>query len=1510
MPNDLDAAAQKAALPVKRRRVPGTPVLTKKPAKSARSGNQLMSSASVPSATAPKDTKNPRAKSRDSTSKSANVLPTLPANVDPNSSGVRRTRTSKSKRDPDAPIEGRADSLQDLLDAVGGNSSSSSRDMFQPFGMIFPSVSGRISKIVAGLSSQDSSVVMSSLEEFSEFMMMSSDDVAFRIPVDRIVPVLITLLSARESRGRGDNPQHRMLLSARILSVLLESAPIARDILARFPNRIKAVGDHIVNIEQIELSDQCVVIVSRLSQEYPLELIQAGVLKAVLTNLEFFGMSTQHQCVQIAQELLAVDTTELNGNLTTLGIGPVLTRLGELLSHPDSSIVTKISSCWRSAVDIWCHSVPVEPPQVRKGRKVSAEKQEAKSRFADPVIQLLVRTGRCNARLIEGLAMMASRCASVARSIASSSEFIDCTLKFLETDMQTASAALALYTSILPGLVRGEAPAHIELDSVRQNALSTNLVSGLGSKYNEPVSASVAKFSTLSSYAVQLYLVQLMLGIRMDETVLVGFLPVISDILGEYEPQSGGKDGNDLLVLATIRLVREIFTAPYPNITLLFKRHGIVDSINSIAFAHEEQAVVTTRASRRKSPPLSPVSASVWGPVIRAEAAFCIQAMGMDKLPRGPIIVPAMDATEFNQLISGMSGEEPAMTSHELAQSGLIKALDKFFLTSTTSVDLVSKNLVEVAGQYPHGIANLAVLVRSSAEREIRSLYTGTVLPDAATDALVVQFLNRPLRVMLTEKSEHSSARTEGGLLVLTEALTSVESLKGFLEKRGADPYAEELATIDQFSGIEDDDEFPFSDDFDEGFDDSDVSDAELMDADDDNGTLRTDVDLTHIGEDGVPPPARTSADCTPASGTNVVLTMNGVELDPRKSLLESIAATLAVDGTPPTKTPASLITPEIGDRLQITPAARSTLSTPKPSALFEQSPEHANPFASSPLLESIWGGSGHTLEYKKVHRESSAPSGLAPPPLSAGHCASSNEAIHRSLVHYMSSWKDQPDLISLRLFGCLSIILSGLSIGTSPVSTRISARASAYFSSPTHLATGRFPSWIGLVERLCPSILSPQANRDILVGRCLGVHRAMLPRLTASDKSSISTIRQKIRIKRENLIESAIVVMNIYGSVRQAPSPVLEIEFQGEEGTGSGPTNEFYANVTELVKKWNNDCLFRTCSDGTLFPQVCKIVGSDYGAFKQHLAAMCQTDVTLVTASQSPCLPATASTALRVMEKWRLLGLLVGRAILDSRLVDLDMHVSFWSLVQQLLARKELVANAEWLKEVEPSLVASIEAMRHLTPGELVALAIDANTLPGHDDITLGGATGCITADSIEPFAQSVAKAHLLTGVYYQLLVFVEALIEVLPESALAAFSPLEISPLVVGSPTGKAEFWSVESLSPVISAAHGYTDQSQSFKNFIGILSELSEEERILFVKFVTGARSLPANGFAGLKPQLTIVKAVNSTEDGSLDAFLPSVMTCANFVKLPQYSTKEVMKKQLVRAIHECQGSFLLS
>ena len=80
-------------------------------------------------------------------------------------------------------------------------------------------------------------------------------------------------------------------------------------------------------------------------------------------------------------------------------------------------------------------------------------------------------------------------------------------------------------------------------------------------------------------------------------------------------------------------------------------------------------------------------------------------------------------------------------------------------------------------------------------------------------------------------------------------------------------------------------------------------------------------------------------------------------------------------------------------------------------------------------------------------------------------------------------------------------------------------------------------------------------------------------------------------------------------------------------------------------------------------------------------------------------------------------------------------------------------------------------------------------------------------------------------------------------------------------------------------------------------------------LFTSLHALSTTFPFSGFRSLNPPLTIVRKTLETNDNP-DDFLPSVMTCVNYLKLPDYSTVEIMREKLEIAAKEGQLSFHLS
>jgi E3 ubiquitin-protein ligase TRIP12 len=108
---------------------------------------------------------------------------------------------------------------------------------------------------------------------------------------------------------------------------------------------------------------------------------------------------------------------------------------------------------------------------------------------------------------------------------------------------------------------------------------------------------------------------------------------------------------------------------------------------------------------------------------------------------------------------------------------------------------------------------------------------------------------------------------------------------------------------------------------------------------------------------------------------------------------------------------------------------------------------------------------------------------------------------------------------------------------------------------------------------------------------------------------------------------------------------------------------------------------------------------------------------------------------------------------------------------------------------------------------------------------------------------------------------------------------------------------------------ADHGYTKDSKIINHLATMMSSFTTEERRLFLQFLTGCPRLPFGGFKGLSPPLTVVR--KTAESNRLaDDYLPSVMTCVNYLKLPDYSSLDVMRERFLVAMKEGQGSFHLS
>lgn len=487
-------------------------------------------------------------------------------------------------------------------------------------------------------------------------------------------------------------------------------------------------------------------------------------------------------------------------------------------------------------------------------------------------------------------------------------------------------------------------------------------------------------------------------------------------------------------------------------------------------------------------------------------------------------------------------------------------------------------------------------------------------------------------------------------------------------------------------------------------------------------------------------------------------------------------------------------------------------------------------------------------------------------------------------------------------------------------VNSKLTAKANRQLQDPLAIMTGNIPSWLTQVAYACP-FLFPFETRHLLFyttsfdrDRALQRLLDMTPDLSGSDNSERVTPRldrRKRTVARDDLLKQAEVVMQDLGSSRA----LLEIQYENEVGSGLGPTLEFYALVSRELQR------------------------ADLDMWRGETVSVLKGGEDPVRYMHSPCglfpLPlgrnAKVGHVSKVRSRFKLLGKFVAKALMDSRMLDLPLSLAMY---KWMLGQEGSLSLAD-MDSIDPGLAQSLRQLhqvvqekrrlerdRSLSPAcvrrRVEALQLDGCqvellgldfTLPGGGgqlELRRGGAQMGVTVHNLAQYLALTVHWAALEGVRRQMEAFREGFEAVFPLAQLTLFYADELEQLFCGS---GPSLWDVKSLIECCRPDHGYSHDSRAIKFLLEILSSYRAEEQRAFLQFVTGSPRLPVGGFKSLSPPLTIVRKTFEPNENP-DDYLPSVMTCVNYLKLPDYSDVRVMRERLRVAASEGQHSFHLS
>ncbi|ETV70919.1 hypothetical protein H257_13671 [Aphanomyces astaci] len=290
-----------------------------------------------------------------------------------------------------------------------------------------------------------------------------------------------------------------------------------------------------------------------------------------------------------------------------------------------------------------------------------------------------------------------------------------------------------------------------------------------------------------------------------------------------------------------------------------------------------------------------------------------------------------------------------------------------------------------------------------------------------------------------------------------------------------------------------------------------------------------------------------------------------------------------------------------------------------------------------------------------------------------------------------------------------------------------------------------------------------------------------------------------------------------------------------------------------------------------------------------------------------------SGSSSSELLARFAFLGKLVAQALVDERLLDLPLAVPFLRLLRGESLHGNMALALEHIATVDPQLGRSLQYLYdHRHDASIDDMGLTFVLPPSSMPLCDKGADRPVTTDNVVEFLDLTVTTMLDTAIRPQVDAFRAGFASIAPLHVLTMLSAADWS-VLLADPSRQMWPGGADEIRAAMVCDHGYTMDSRAIGWLVDILAEFSPDDQRLFVRFVTGSHRLPMGGLARLDPALTVVRKLTVDDASSStanDAILPSASTCTNYLKLPDYSSKDIMRTKLLYCIHEGQLSFHLS
>lgn len=271
-------------------------------------------------------------------------------------------------------------------------------------------------------------------------------------------------------------------------------------------------------------------------------------------------------------------------------------------------------------------------------------------------------------------------------------------------------------------------------------------------------------------------------------------------------------------------------------------------------------------------------------------------------------------------------------------------------------------------------------------------------------------------------------------------------------------------------------------------------------------------------------------------------------------------------------------------------------------------------------------------------------------------------------------------------------------------------------------------------------------------------------------------------------------------------------------------------------------------------------------------------------------------------------LGMLFALGVYNGCIIDVSLPLVFYDILRTLVcgADPDAFLAADWdesaVAELHPTLARSLGRLRELSSAELDALELSFDWTVQLDTgevrtepLLAALADTPVTADNVGLYIRLYVAKTLYLSVGRLFGPFAMGFRYIVSDQLLSFLSSEQLRKVVEGT-----TYIDVSRLKAV-TQYDGFSQDSPTVRFFWDIVFDFDEEHKGLLLEFVTGSRRVPVGGM----DQFSFVLQRNGTDTSRL----PSASVCFSRLLMPEYTSRDELKKMLLLALDHSKGFGLM-